>query len=142
MPCRLGEGTGPKGPANGEAPQRLKHEAPSYLPRVLKGEVAQVHRDPERAPDQNGATGYRSDRDSSDEAAARGHLLPTSLQHDDIAVHVREPHRSDVDTGVSPKGVLPRFGQSQTVLERSRLGGRRKCSFARRSGGRGRRRLG
>ncbi len=34
MPCRLGEGTGPKGPANGEAPQRLQHEAPSYLPTV------------------------------------------------------------------------------------------------------------
>jgi hypothetical protein len=30
--CRLGEGTGPKGPANGEAPLRLRREASSYLP--------------------------------------------------------------------------------------------------------------
>ena len=44
MPCRLGEGTGPKGPGNGEAPQRLKHQATSYRPRVLRGEVVQVPR--------------------------------------------------------------------------------------------------
>jgi len=44
--CRLGEGTGPKGPANGEAPLRLRREASSYLPvhrfgpGALEGELA------------------------------------------------------------------------------------------------------
>ena len=37
MPCRLGEGTGPKGSDNRETPQRLTHEAPSYLPHQAPG---------------------------------------------------------------------------------------------------------
>jgi hypothetical protein len=78
VPCRLGEGTGPKGPANGEAPQRLQHEAPSYLPRVLRGEAAQVNRSHDRAPDRNGATGHRpAGNIRMTRATARGRLLPT-----------------------------------------------------------------
>ena len=37
MLCRFGEGTGPKGPVNGEAPLRLRHEASFYPPPSMNG---------------------------------------------------------------------------------------------------------
>jgi len=40
--CRLGEGTGPKGPASGEAPQRLRHEASFYPPSTICHETERI----------------------------------------------------------------------------------------------------